>query len=107
MGNLMDKLNKFFSEEENYLPGAEPVDFQGARYIPYSPREDKGSVWPNVYCSGCGRLELKKKMYFSQESGSFIHPSCMSEENKEKVKRQQDERKNSRRKRKGGKSPVP
>jgi hypothetical protein len=106
MGNFMKKLEKFFSEEENYLPGAEPVDFQGARYIPYTAREDKDSVWPNIYCSSCGHLELKKKMFFSPERGSFIHPSCMSEKDMGKTTSRQDKEKKLRRKKKGGKSPT-
>jgi len=80
MGTFLEKLEQFFSEEENFLAGAKPVNFKGARYMPYAAREDEGSVWPNVHCAGCGRLELKKRMYFSPGSGRFFHPACMSGE---------------------------
>ena len=102
MGAFLEKLNEFFSEPENYLMGAEPIDFRGIQYIPYTAREDKDSVWPNAFCSSCGRLELKKKMFFNTESGNFLHPDCMSgEDNQDR----REEKKASTRKRKPKKSP--
>jgi hypothetical protein len=106
MGTFMEKLNEFFSEPENYLPGAEPIDFKGLRYIPYTAREDKDSVWPNVFCSRCGRLELKKKMFFNIENGSFLHPDCISGEGRGETHQVlKEEKEASTRKRKGKKSP--
>lgn len=80
MGGFLEKLGAFFAEEENWLTETEPVTRKGRKYIPYSPKSDEDSVWPNTYCSGCGHLELKKKMYFNPEEKEYFHPRCLKEE---------------------------
>ena len=59
MRKFLEKLENFFSEEENYLLGAKPFDFQNSSYSPYTAHKDKDSARPNIYCFDCSRLELK------------------------------------------------
>ncbi len=77
MGKVTEFLKEFFSEEENYLPGAEPVKLEGRTLIPYSAEKDPEAVWPNAHCSRCSRLALKKSMYFDPGAGTFFHPACL------------------------------
>ena len=79
MGRIAGFLRDFFSEDENYLPGAEPLKEGGRTYLPYTASLDKEAVWPNAYCGRCRRLSLKKSMYFDAGAGAFAHPSCLGE----------------------------
>lgn len=78
MASFLEKIEKFFSEEEDqaFLAGP-PVTHEGRQYVPYRKEEDQWAVWPNATCIICKGLQLKKKLYYNKESETYIHRECV------------------------------